>query len=208
MAEITLQAERRKVIGKQVRRLRRSGLVPGVLYGPRLEALPVQVSHKALSEVCRQARGSTLIQVMLDGDVYPALIRDLQRDPISQEILHLDLERVDLERPITAQVPVVLKGTSPVVEQGLAVLTHGLEEIEIRCLPAAVPAHIEVDISTITRPDQAIHAGDLSLPLEVHLLTDPKAVIVYTTPIRPLEEEEKPVEEAAPTGPVSAEEEE
>lgn len=207
MAEITLHAERRRVIGKQVRRLRRSGQVPGIFYGPRMEPLPIQVSHKILSEVCRQAGGSTLIQVVLDGNTYPALIRDLQRDPISQEILHLDLERVDLERPITTQVPVILKGDSPVVEQGLAVLTHGLEEIEVRCLPTVVPAHIEVDLSIITRPDQAIHAGDLVLPPEVHLLTDPKAVIVYTTPIRRLEEEEMPAEEAAPAGPAAPKEE-
>lgn len=206
MAEIALQAERRKVTGKQVRRLRRSGQVPGIFYGPHMEPLPIQVSHKMLSEVYRQAGSSTLIQVVLDGNTYPALIRDLQRDPIRQEILHLDLERVDLERPITAQVPVILKGTSPVVEQGLAVLTHGLEEIEVRCLPTAVPACVEVDISMITRPDQAVHAGDLSLPPEVHLLTDPKAVIVYTTPIRRLEEEEKPAEEAASTGPTTPEE--
>ncbi len=207
MAEITLQAERRKVVGKRVRRLRRSGLVPGVFYGPRVEPLLVQVPHKMLSEVYRQAGSSTLIQVVLDGNTYPALIRDLQRDPISQEILHLDLERVDLDRPITTQVPIILKGISPVVEQGLAVLTHGLEEIEIRCLPTAVPAHVEVDISVITRPDQAIHVGDLVLPPEVHLLTDPKAIIVYTTPIRRLEEEEKPAEETAPTGSATSKEE-
>ncbi len=206
MAEITLQAERRKVVGKPVRRLRRSGLVPAIFYGLRMEPLPIQIPHKTLNEVYRQAGSSTLIQVVLDGNIYPALIRDLQRDPISQEILHLDLERVDLERPITAQVPVILKGTSPVVEQGLAVLTRGLEEIEIRCLAAAVPACIEVDISAITRPEQAVHAGDLSLPPEVYLLTDPGAVIVYTTPVRRLEEEEKPAEETAPTGPAVPEE--
>ncbi len=198
MAEITLQAERRKVVGKPVRRLRRSGLVPAIFYGLRMEPLPIQIPHKTLNEVYRQAGSSTLIQVVLDGNIYPALIRDLQRDPISQEILHLDLERVDLERPITAQVPVILKGTSPVVEQGLAVLTRGLA--------AAVPACIEVDISAITRPEQAVHAGDLSLPPEVYLLTDPGAVIVYTTPVRRLEEEEKPAEETAPTGPAVPEE--
>jgi len=207
MAEITLQVERREVTGKKVRRLRRSGWVPGIFYGPRMEALPIQVFPKALNEVYRQAGSSTLIRVVLDGNPYPALIREVQRDPITQEILHLDLVRVDLERPITAQVPVVLRGESPVVEQGLAVLTHGLEEVEVRGLPTDVPAHIEVDISSIIRPDQAIHAGDLSLPAGVHLLTDPKAVIVYATPIRRLEEEEKPAEEAAPAAEAGSEEE-
>ncbi|MGB9723680.1 MAG: 50S ribosomal protein L25 [Chloroflexia bacterium] len=207
MSETVLQAERREVTGKKVRRLRRSGWVPAVFYGPRMEALPVQVDRRALSELYRQAEGSTLIQVVLEGQTYPALIREVQRDPISQEILHLDLVRVDLERPISAQVPVILKGDSPVVEQGLAVLTHGLEEIEVRGLPAAIPAHLEVDVSVITRPDQAVHAGDLTLPPGVHLLTDPKAVVVYATPTRRLEEEEKPAEEAAPTGPAAPKEE-
>ena len=91
------------------------------------------------------------------------------------------------------------------VEQGLAVLTYGVEEIEVRCLPAQVPARIEVDLSVITKPDQLIHVSDLSLPADVHILTDPETVVVYTTSIRRLEEAEERAAKEAEEAPEEAE---
>ncbi len=189
----TLKAERRQVIGKKARRLRRDGWIPGVAYGPGMEALPVQVAQKELNEAYRQAGTSALIGVLLERQrqARPALIRAIQRDPISHEIVHVDLQLVDLLRSITTHVPVVLKGKSPVVEQGLAVLTHGINEIEIRCLPTDVPAHFEVDLAALTEPDGSIHVSDLTAPPGVHLVTDAETVIVYATSIRRLEAAEE-----------------
>lgn len=203
--EITLRAEPRDVVGKKVRRLRREGWVPAVVYGPQVKAQPVQVPRKELLEAYRQAGSSTLIEVVLGDKVRPALIRELQSDPLTQEILHVDLEFVDLNRPITTAVPVVLRGRSPVVDQGLGVLTHGVEEIEIRCLPTQVPAHIEVDLSVLTTPDQAIHVSDLSLPEGVHVLTDPDTVVVYTTSLRRLAEAEERAAKEVEAAPAEAE---
>jgi len=206
--EITLQAEHRNVVGKKVRRLRREGWVPAVVYGPEVKAQPVQVPRKELVEAYRQAGTSALIGVVLGGKARPALIREVQYDPLTREVLHADIEFVDLNRPITTEVPVVLRGHSLVVDQGLAVLTHGVEEIQIRCLPTQVPEHIEVDLSVIARPDQAIRVGDLSLPEGIHVLTDPETVVVYTTSIRRLEEAEERAAREAEAAPAEAEQEE
>ncbi len=194
-----IKAERRSVTGKKVRRLRREGWVPGVAYGPDMEALPIQVAHKDLVTAYREVGTSALVGVLLERQKTPrpAIIRDVQRDALSLEILHVDLEMVDLNRPITTHVPVLFQGKSPVVEQGLSVLTHGIDEIEVRALPSDVPAHIAVDLSLLTHPDQAIRVGDLALPPGVTVLTDETTVIVYATSIRRLEEAEARAEARA-----------
>jgi large subunit ribosomal protein L25 len=205
---ITLKAERRGVTGKKVKRLRREGWIPGVAYGPGMEALPVQVGQKELVEAYRQAGTSALIGVLLERQrqARPALIRDVQRDPIHHGIIHVDLELVDLHRAITTHVPIALKGNSPVVEQGLAVLTHGIDEIEIRCLPGDVPALFEVDLSALAQPDQSIRVSDLVAPEGVHLLTDAETVIVYATSLRRLEAAEEKAAKAVEVAEEEAEE--
>lgn len=194
--EVVLQLEEREVVGKKVRRLREKGYVPAVIYGPDLESRPVQVGKKELLEAYHRAGTSALIAVRMGRQTRPALIREIQSDPVTQQVLHVDLEVVDLKRPITTHIPVVLRGHSPVVDQGLAVLTHGVEEIEIRCLPTEVPAHVEVDLSLLTRPDQLLHVGDLTLPAEVHVLTDPETVVVSATSLRRIEEAAREAEKA------------
>ena len=204
---MTIKAEQRSVIGKKVSQLRREGWVPGVAYGPGMDALPIQIARKELIEAYRKVGTSALLGLLVGRQrvARPAIIREVQRHPISLDILHVDLELVDLKRPITTHVPVLLKGKSPVVEQGLAVLTHGVSEVEIRSLPASVPAHLEVDLGMLTEPDQAIRVSDLVMPQEVSLLTDLKTVIVYATSIRRLEEAEARAEAKAAEGVAAAE---
>jgi len=195
---ITIAAAQRSVTGKKVRSLRREGWIPGVLYGPG-EAVSVQFARKELAEAYRQVGTSALIGVLLEGQkkARPAIIREVQRNTLSLEILHVDFELVDMKRQLTTHVPVALHGESPVVQQGLSVLTHGVNEIEIRCLPADVPARLEVDLALLTQPDQFIHVSDLIAPPGVAILTEPGTVIVYTTSIRRLEEAEARAEAKA-----------
>ncbi len=208
--ELVLKAEQRQLTGKKVKRLRREGWIPGVVYGPGLEPSSIQLLRKDLIEVYRQAGTSTLVGLLVKPQrkPRPALIRDVQQDPITYEVLHVDLEVVDMERPVTAEVPVVLVGEAPVAKDGLAVVTHGTEEIEIRALPSEVPGHIDVDVSVLTRPDQAIHVADLTFPEGILVLSDPETVLVYTSAVRLIEEEEvvEEVVEAAAAGAAAKEE--
>ncbi len=192
-AGITLKAEPREVTGKKVNRLRLEGWVPGVAYGPDMKSVAVQIVRKELVEAYRQAGKSALIGVQLGrkAEARPALIREVQRDALTHEIIHVDIEMVDMTRPITTTVPVSATGRAPIIDQGLAVLTHGVEELQIRCLPTAVPSRIEVDLSVLVRPDQAIRVADLQIPAEVHVLTDADTVVVYATSIRRLEAAEE-----------------
>jgi len=196
---ITIKAELRSVTGKKVRRLRQENWVPGVAYGPEMEAQPIQIARKELVEAYRQAGTSALVGLLMgrQKEALPAIIREVQRDPISLAILHVDLQLVNLARPITTNVPIHLIGKSPVVEQGLAVLTHGVNEVEIRSLPGDVPAHLTVDLGALIEVDQSIRVSQLVVPESVHVLTDPETVIVFATSIRRLEEAEARAEAKA-----------
>jgi len=197
--DIVIQTKNREIIGKKVKGIRREGLVPGIVYGRDVDSIPVQMSYTDMLDVYRQAGGSTMIHVQLEeqSELQPAFIREVQRDVISRQILHVDLELVDLNRPITAQVPLILVGISPVMEQGEGVLSQSLEEVEVHCLPADVPSRIEVDVSGVTAVGQSILVSDLDLPETIQVLTGAGVAVVYVTALRALveEEEEMVVEE-------------
>jgi large subunit ribosomal protein L25 len=195
--DITLTAKPREIIGKQVRGLRREGWVPGIVYGRDIESTAVQMAVDEITDIYQQAGSSTMIGVKIEGHrkTYPAFIREVQRDLFTYDLLHVDLEVVDLQRPINANVPIVLVGEAPVVENNDGVLTQSLEEVEVHCLPTDVPSHLDVDISQLTSVDQSIFAGDLIVSEKVEIVTPAEAVIVYITPLRPPEEEEEALEE-------------
>lgn len=197
--ELTLKVHRREITGKKVRQLRRAGWLPAVLYGAGVESVAVQIPYNEAVEVYRRAGTSTMVGVLMERQRVPrpAFIREVQQDPLSLQFLHMDLELVDLRRPITVSVPLVFVGESPAVRQGIGVLTHSIEEIEVHCLPADVPPHIEVDISVLERPDDAIRVADLKLPPEVEVRTDPDTVIAYIAAMRGVEVEEAAEEAGA-----------
>jgi len=160
--------------------------------------LPVQIEQKELADVYREVGTSALVGLLIGRrkKAQPAIIREIQRHPVSLDILHIDLELVDMSRPLTTHVPVILKGKSPIIEQSESVLTHGLTEVEIRCLPTDVPAQLEVDLTILVDADQTLHVSDLMVPPEVEVLTDPETVVAYTTSLRQPEEEEELLAEA------------
>ena len=195
---LTINAAPRSVTGKKVRSLRHEGWTPAIIYGPG-ENLTVQFAAKELAEAYREVGTSALIDLLLPGQkkARTAIIRAVQRHPISLNILHVDFELVDLKRPLTTHVPIVLQGQSPVVEDGLAVLTHGVSEVEIRCLPTDVPAQLEIDLATLRGADQSVYVRDLVAPPGVQILTEPDTVLIHMTSLRRLEEAEARAEAKA-----------
>lgn len=187
-----VRLEKRQVTGKQVGRLRREGQVPGIVYGTGIDPIPVQADSTEFSSLYREVGTTTLLQLVVGNDrPRPAFIREIQRDTISLEILHVDFQVVDLARPITVAIPVVLIGEAPVQEADRGVVSQALEEVEVHCLPTDIPHHITVDLTVLEHPDQSIHVRDLSVPEAVQILTDPDTMVVYVATMRPVEEEEE-----------------
>ena len=137
---IVLEATKRELTGKQVKQMRAEGMIPGVLYGPTFDAVPLQVNWLALRPVLREAGGSHLIPLSVDGQQYNALVRQVQRDPIHGDVLHVDFYRVRMDVAIRTEVPVVLVGSAEVIEEAGGVVNHEMISIMVECLPSDLPA--------------------------------------------------------------------
>ncbi|MBC7225955.1 MAG: 50S ribosomal protein L25 [Thermoflexales bacterium] len=196
MAQLELSAQARTLVGKQVRRLRREGWIPAVLYGPDAKSQPLQIPAAEAETVIGQAGTSHLIALSISGEpsALQVLVRGLQRDPIRRTLLHVDFYRVEMDKPITMAIPIVLVGSSPVVERREGILLQGKQTLEIECLPRDLIEAVEVDLSSLTEVDQQITVGDLVLPSTIRVLDDPEEMVVRVTPLEVAEE----VEEEAP----------
>ncbi|HOR00440.1 MAG TPA: 50S ribosomal protein L25 [Anaerolineae bacterium] len=195
MEEITLNAQPRTVTGKQVRHLRRDGLIPAVVYGHRTEPLAVQISERELRHMLLRVGGNQLIRLLVGDGATPrmVLLREVQREPVKRLPLHVDFFEVVMTERIRTEIPVVLVGTSPVVKRGDGLLYRGVESVGVECLPADLISHIEVDASTLAEMDQEITVGSLQLGDKYQILSDPSEVLARVIPVQ-----EEVIEEAAP----------
>lgn len=177
MAGQALEVARRKVTGKQVRALRREGKLPGVLYGAGIEATPIEMDAREAGKVLARTTRATLVDVVLDGETHPSLVREIQRDPIRRTIRHIDLLKVAMDQTIRAEVPIELTGEAPAVKTRGGVLVAGVDSVEVEALPANLPDRVVVDLSVLINIDDAITVGSLSLGEGVEVLTDADALV-------------------------------
>ncbi len=170
-----LQAKIREESGSiRSRKNRNAGLIPAILYGHKQENLMLFLDEKEFSKVI-DAR-TKMVNLKMDNSEETALIKEVQFDTFGKEILHADFVRTDLTEKIVTQVPVVLYGTSPGVKEG-GILDHALKEIELECLPTAVPDNIRINISELAIGD-TIHISDLELPANTKMLGNTDAIVV------------------------------
>ncbi len=194
MEGLVLKAEPRTVTGRRpVRRLRRTGLIPAVLYGPGVEPRNLQVRALDVEKLLRVGATTQLVDLEIEGDQKPVkvLIRDIQRHPVKRSLLHVDLIQVSLKEKLEVEVPLVLVGESPAVAAGLGTVNQVLDTVAVLCLPTDIPAHIEVDLGMLTEDHDVIRASELQLPERVELAEDPDAAVVVLEYITSEEEAEE-----------------
>jgi large subunit ribosomal protein L25 len=195
-----LAAEPREIIGKAARKVRREGLVPGVVYGHRVDPESVQVRRKEFEHVYLRAGSTTLVDLTVGKGSQPrkVFIHEVQRNPVNHDPIHVDFMVVNLHEEMTVSVPIMLVGESPMVEKGEGLLLHQTEHLLVKALPMNIPPIIEVDISILDEMDKAIHVSDIELPENVTLLTPEDELVAKITelPIIPVEEEAEEAAEA------------
>jgi large subunit ribosomal protein L25 len=204
MAQIIVEGAPRDTRGKnEARRLRVSGKVPATLYGGKGEALSLAVNTKQVTAILRSESGhNTLFQVNLGGKQEPAIVKDWQVDPVTGNLLHVDLLRIAMDVRMKVKVPVHTFGEPSGVKVQGGVYEVVLREVEVECLPADIPTEFRADVSGLAL-NQSLRAGDLPIDKAKHkLVTDPQSVVSHVVALRA--EEEKPVE-AAVAGAVPAE---
>ena len=188
------------------RALRRANMTPGVMYGRVRQPVALQFDTAAATRLVREAGSSHLITVTIDGveATQDAFIRDVQRDPVTGRVLHIDLYAVSADQVVTSLVPLVAEGDAPASAEGL-VVTQLLEEIEVECLPRDMPAMLVVDMTTLVDLDSVIRVSDLAVPAGVTLLIDDDTIVAHVSPpeVEEVEEEaeedeDQPVAKATP----------
>ena len=208
MEQIDLKAQVRKTTGKgPARTLRREGRMPAVLYGQKTDSIMLSIDIKEFEQIVKNANiGSLLLNLQIQNGktlTRPAMIKELQTNPVTGAFLHVDFYEIDMQRKITVSVPVVARGKSAGVEEG-GLLQIVRRELELFCLPTAIPKAIEVDITDLEIGD-AIHVREIALPAEVELPEDVDFTVV--TVLAPKVEEEVVAEEEVEEGEEAAEEE-
>jgi large subunit ribosomal protein L25 len=173
--------KRRPATGsRRVSRLRREGLVPGVVYGKELEPLAVAVPSRELVKLLHSKAGEhALVTLRLeDGKTWekPALVKSVQHDPVDGRVIHVDFHAIVLTERIKVKVPVVLKGEPVGVKQEGGILEHFLREIEVECLPTEIPASVEFEVGALKIGD-TVHVSDLVAPRNGKITSDPAGVI-------------------------------
>jgi large subunit ribosomal protein L25 len=202
-----LKVSSRSVTGKKVKVLRRQGITPLHLYGHGVKSEALQCETVELRRLLAQTGRTALIGLHIDEEKRPmnVLVREVQREPVSGELLHVDFFQVRMAEKIKMEVPLVLVGEAPALKQKENMLEHELNSLAIECLPGAIPAQFEVDVSALTEAEQVIRVKDIPLDKEVTLLSDPERMIVKIIS-RPMEKEEVVVaEEEAVVGAEAAE---
>ena len=202
VSNATLSAKLREGRGKGLtRKLRASGRVPAIIYGHGEETRELSVDAKELERLFAHIhRENTIINLQIDGlkgDV-KALVREVQSHPYRKEVLHVDFYQIHAGEKLTLQVPVILKGTPPGIKAG-GMLQQSIDEIEIRCLPDAIPEHLIADVSGLEIGD-SLHVSDLIAPEGVEFLVEAERTICSLQP--PLV---GGTEAAAPAAPVTSE---
>jgi large subunit ribosomal protein L25 len=208
MAEVVLAAEIGRPIGSRaVRRLRREGKIPGVIYGHGTDPLPIAVVGRELRVALNgEAGANQLLSLETGTTTYLALAREMQRHPIAQTVTHVDFQIVSRDEVIAADVPIILIGEALEVQHGDGLVDQQMFTLAIKARPADIPTSIEVDISALTIGDQ-LRVSDLSLPSGVETEVDPESAIAIGQPPRvvTLEETGEEGEEGAATAEAGAE---
>ena len=206
MAKVSFPAQVRTVTGKQVRQLRRDGMVPGIVYGPVVEGtVPVMVDRREFMKFYQSHGHSTLFDLKWDGGVESVFIREVQVDPVRRDPLHIDFFAPNLRRPIRAMVPLVLHNAA---SSSQAVFTEVRTEVEVEALPARIPAQLDVDVSGLENVGDALHVRDITVPAGVELVTDGDELVAQMAPaaLPETEEESAPADEEATESAESSEE--
>ena len=196
MEKYVLEAKKREVIGKKVKALRREGLLPAVIYGSGIDPQPITLDTKSVIQTLKIIGANTLVTIKLGKKEHLALVRDVQREVIKRDLLHIDFQAVSLEETITTNVPIVIVGEAPVTKEFNAVLSSGLDEIEIEAKAKDLPDSINVDVSSLEEIGDHILVKDLIIPGEVTVLDDPDELVLVAS-AQVLMEIEPEVEEEA-----------
>lgn len=203
---LQIAVDARSASGKQTKRLRADGVVPGVVFGKKAGSVPVQVEARALEALWREAGRTSIIQVSVDGgNPTSVVIKNIQRNPLTGRALHVDFFAPDLTHEMTSDVPLVFTGTAPGVEATGGFLLTSMDHLRIKALPAEMPHEFSIDVSPLVDLETTIKVSDIVAGASITILNDPDELVAKVMPPRVEEEPEVSAEEELLEGEEGAE---
>ncbi len=193
MEEVLLQASKRNVVGKQVKTLRREGILPAIVYGRGISTIPISLNARNANQILSAISSSSLVVLVIDEEKHTTLVREKQRDPVTGIVLHIDFHEVSMTEKLRTNVMLDFQGESLAVKELMGVLVIVLESLEIECLPQDLPDRIVADLSTLEEIGDSIYVRDIILPPNIELISDIDGLVVVIS--APAVEEIEEVEE-------------
>jgi len=192
----TLLVQKRDIVKKKLNSLREQGLVPAVLYGPKLQPIILSVDQKKFDKVYSEAGESSLVAVQMDGKEFPSLIQEVQRHPLSGAPVHVDFYQPDLTKITEVSVPLVFDGEAPGVKELGGTLLRNIQEITVSALPQNLPNEIVVSVEGLKTFEDRILVKDIIVPEGVTVKRDPEDLVAEVVPAEDVEAQlEVPIEE-------------
>jgi large subunit ribosomal protein L25 len=197
MKKHSLTAATRTELGRKVKHLRKSGKLPATVYGKGVKSASVTLAADVFTKVYAETGETGLIELQVDKELRPVLVHNVQKDPVTNTILHIEFHQVDLKEKVHAKVPVEIVGEAPAVAQKLGVLLTVLNDIEVEALPTELPEKIEVDVTALTEVDQEVKVVDIKVGSAITVLTDGELTVVKVGPLVTKEAEAQAAAEEA-----------
>ncbi len=198
MLEIKLIAQKRTLVGKKVKKLRKEGLIPANIFGKKIKSQSLSLDKKEFEKVFEKVGETRIVNLEVEGEKggRPVMIQNLQRNPVTEEILHADLRQVILTEKVTADIPVEMTGEAPAAEQKLGILIQNISEIEVEALPLDLPEKFVVDVSGLVNVGDEILVESIKIDKsKVELKIDANQVVVKIEPLAKEEVAPPPAEE-------------
>jgi len=193
---LTLKAKIRKELGKKVKFLREKGIVPAVLYGPKIENLSLEINQKEFEKVYTASGESSLITLEVGTKKFSVLIHAIELDVVSQKPIHVDFYQPRLDEEITATIPLTFEGEAAAVKDLGGTLVKNIHGLEVKALPQNLPHEIKVNIEKLKTFEDNVLIKDLLVPEGVKIIREPEEIVARVLPPEKVEEElAKPVEE-------------
>jgi len=194
---LTLSTTNRSVLGKKTRFLRRQGITPVHIFGHNIKSVALQCDTAELQSIIARAGMTKLVTLEIGGNKRPrtVFIREIQKDPIKGQLIHVDFYQVKKTEKIKVDVPIILFGEAPAMKEKDRLLTHGVTSLSIECLPTEVPPQIQVDLSPLEELEQAIYIRDITLSPGITIMTDPEQLVAKVSVARVAKVEEVVAEE-------------
>jgi large subunit ribosomal protein L25 len=199
MEEVVLKANRRTLLGKQVKAMRREGKLPAVIYGHHIDPISIVLDLRDAAKSLTGLAPSALVTVDVEGNRHRVLVREKQRNKISGTLLHVDFLAVSMTEKLRSQVYIEIVGLAPAIKDFSGVLVTGFDEVEVECLPQDLPERLVVDVSGLAKIGDGIYVRDLAVPEGVKILEEPDTMVALIAAQAAVEEEVAPVVEEVVT---------